>query len=81
MTEPVPSFGLGRLPRIAFGAGVFEQVPTIAAKHGARAFLVTGGRSFNDSPRRARLENGLVEASVTLVGSTTVRGEPGPADV
>mgnify|MGYP001827546202 CR=1 FL=1 len=81
MTEPVPAFALGRLPRITFGAGVFGQVPAIAASHGSRAFLVTGGRSFNASPRRAALEAGLAQAGVSLVGSTTVSGEPGPEDV
>ena len=81
MSGPIPAFGLGRLPRITFGAGVFGQVPAIAAGHGARAFLVTGGRSFNDSPRRAELEAGLAQAGVALAGSTTVSGEPGPADV
>jgi alcohol dehydrogenase class IV len=77
----VPAFGVGRLPRITFGSGVFSQVPGIVARHGSRAFLVTGGRSFNSSARRAELEAGLADAGVTLVGSTTVRGEPGPADV
>jgi len=81
VTEPLPSFGLGRLPRITFGAGVFGQIPSIVARHGSRAFLVTGGRSFNASPRRAELEAGLAEAGVTLIGSTTVSGEPSPADV
>ena len=81
MTEPLPSFGLGRLPRITFGAGSFGQIPSIVARHGSRAFLVTGGRSFNASPRRAELEAGLAEAGVTLIGSTTVSGEPSPADV
>ncbi len=79
--EPVPAFGLGRLPRITFGAGVFDKVPAITATHGARAFLVTGSRSFNDSARRAELEAGLADAGVKLVGSTGVSGEPGPADV
>jgi len=43
--------------------------------------LVTGGRSFNGSPRRAELEVGLADDGVTLVGSTTVTGEPAPVDV
>ena len=81
MTEAVPAFGLGRLPRITFGASVFAQVPAIAARHGSRALLVTGGRSFNASPRREELEAGLVAAGVELVGSTSVTGEPGPADI
>jgi len=81
MPDLVPAFGLGRLPRIAFGSGVFAQVPAIVARHGTHVLLVTGGHSFNESPRRAELEAGLAEAGVTLVGSTTVTGEPGPADV
>jgi alcohol dehydrogenase len=81
MTEAVPTFGLGRLPRITFGAGVFSRVPAIVARHGSRALLVTGGRSFNASPRREELETGLAEAGVTLLGSVSVAGEPSPADV
>ncbi len=81
MARSVPAFGLGRLPRITFGPGVFAQVPAIVASHGTRVLLVTGGRSFNASPRRAQLETALAEAGVTLAGSTTVTGEPGPADV
>jgi alcohol dehydrogenase class IV len=81
MNEPVTPFSLGRLPRITFGSGVFGQVPAIAARHGSRALLVTGGRSFTASPRRAELEAGLASAGVTLVGSTAVSGEPGPSDV
>jgi alcohol dehydrogenase len=81
MSQPVPAFGLGKLPRITFGAGVFGQVPSIVARHGKRALLVTGGRSFNESPRRAELEAGLADAGVTLLGSTMVGGEPSPRDV
>ena len=33
------------------------------------------------SPRRAQLEAGLAAAGVTLAGSTSVTGEPGPRDV
>ena len=81
MTAPIPDFALGRLPRITFGAGSLAKVPAIVAGHGTRVFLVTGGRSFNDSPRRAQLERGLEEAGVALVGSTIVTGEPGPEDI
>lgn len=81
MTDPVTAFAIGRLPRITFGAGALAKVPAIVAGHGSRVLLVTGGRSFNDSPRRAELEAGLVTAGVTLVGSTTVTGEPGLADI
>ena len=49
MTEPVPAFGIGRLPRITFGAGSLAQVPGIVAGHGGRVLLITGGHSFNAS--------------------------------
>jgi alcohol dehydrogenase class IV len=81
MGGPVPAFGIGRMPRITFGAGSFAGVPAIVAGHGPRVLLVTGGHSFNASPRRAELERSLADAGVTLVGSTTVTGEPGLADV
>jgi alcohol dehydrogenase class IV len=79
--EPMPAFGLGRLPRITFGAGAFEQLPDIVARHGSRALLVTGGRSFAASPRRAALERGLTAAGVTLAGTVSVSGEPGLGDI
>ncbi len=81
MTSAIGPFVIGRLPRITFGAGSLAQVPDIVAGHGARALLVTGGRSFRESPQRARLESGLADAGITLVGTTTVQGEPGPDDV
>jgi alcohol dehydrogenase class IV len=81
MTDAVTAFAIGRLPRITFGAGTLAKVPAIVASHGSRVLLVTGGRSFNESPRRAELEAGLVAAGVTLVGSTTVTGEPGLATI
>ena len=81
MVAPVPSFGLGRLPRITFGAGVFSQVPGIVAGHGSCALLVTGAHSFAGSARRAQLEAGLAEVGVALIGTAAVSGEPGLADV
>ncbi len=77
----VPSFTIGRLPRITFGSGSFAAVPRIAAGHGSRVLLVSGGTWFDESPRRAQLEAGLATAGVTIVGTATVTGEPGPVDV
>lgn len=81
MTGTVPAFGLGRLPRITFGAGAIASLPRIVAGHGGRALLVTGGTSFRASPHAAALEAGLAEVGVTLVGSVSVSGEPGLADI
>lgn len=81
MTEVLPPFTIGRLPRITFGSGAFSELPSIVARHGRRVLLVTGGRSFAASPRCAELEHGLSEAGLQLVGTAAVTGEPGPSDV
>ena len=81
MTEALPPFSIGRLPRITFGAGLFSEIPAIVASHGSVVLLVTGGRSFSESPRRAQLEEGLVAAGITLAGTVSVSGEPGPDDI
>ncbi|CAN5856688.1 iron-containing alcohol dehydrogenase [soil metagenome] len=77
----VPSFTVGRLPRITFGPGVFADVPGIVARHGQRALLVTGGRSFRESPRLEELGRGLAAQGVRLVGEVAVTGEPSVTDV
>lgn len=77
----VPAFTLGRLPRVTFGPGTFAQVPALVARHGQRALLVTGGRSFRESSRHAELLRGLASAGVRLVGEVSIAGEPSPADV
>ena len=81
MSEPPPSYSIGRLPRITFGDGSLALVPAIVAGHGDRVLLVTGGVSFTDSPHHARLEQGLVDAGVAIAGLARVTGEPGLADV
>jgi len=75
----VPSFALGRLPRVSFGPGSFAQVPAVVAGHGRRALLVTGARSLAASGRRNALVAGLEAAGVEIVGEVAVAGEPGPA--
>ena len=77
----VPPFTIGRLPRITFGSGSFSAITGIAAGHGSRVLLVSGGTWFDESPHRAQLEAGLAAAGVDIVGTATVTGEPGPADV
>jgi alcohol dehydrogenase class IV len=78
---PVPDFTLGRIPRITFGAGAIARVPGIAAAHGSRALLVTGGRSLAASGRRDALLDGLRAAGVTVAGEVAVTDEPSPGVV
>jgi alcohol dehydrogenase len=78
---PLPSFTLGRIPRITFGSGTFDGVPAIAASHGSRVLLVTGGRSLAGSGRRDALVAGLQAAGVAVAGEVTISDEPSPAVV
>ena len=75
------TFSLGRVPRIAFGAGSFARVPEVVASHGGRVLLVTGGRSLAASGRRDELLAGLSATGVTVVGEVAVTDEPSPAVV
>ncbi len=77
----VPAFSLGRLPRITFGAGSLDRLPAIAAAHGHRAMLVTGGRSLAASGRLEAMLAGLGSADVEVVAQVAVGGEPSPAVV
>jgi alcohol dehydrogenase len=43
-------FAIARLPRIEFGAGTIRKLPAIAAGYGKQLLLVTGQRSFIESP-------------------------------
>ena len=74
----IPSFTLGRIPRITFGPGTVERVPAIVRGHGARVLLVTGGRSLAASGRREALLDGLAREGVTVGGEVAVTDEPSP---
>jgi alcohol dehydrogenase class IV len=75
--RPIPAFGLGRLPRITFGAGTFGRVPEIVSSHGRSALLVTGGASLAASGRKQQLLDGLAAAGVR-VSEVAVTDEPSP---
>ena len=90
MTQPTlsaplpgaPAIGavtLGRLPRVAFGAGTFARVPSIVAGHGSRVLLVHGARSLANGGRLEALRAGLALAGVEVVGEAAVADEPSPA--
>jgi len=78
---PVPSFSLGRIPRITFGSGTFERLPGLVAAHGRRVLLVTGGRSLAASGRRDALLAGLEAVGLVVAGEVAVSDEPSPAVV
>lgn len=60
----IAPFSLASLPRIEFGSGRLQRVPELAARYGSRALLVTGARSFTDSPHAAGLYSGLKQAGM-----------------
>jgi alcohol dehydrogenase len=74
----IPAFALGRLPRITFGEGTFARVPELAAAHGRRVLLVTGGRSLAAAGRREPLLDGFRASGIELSGEVAVLDEPSP---
>ena len=76
----IPSFTISRLPAILFGHGQVKQLPALVRQFGQQALLVTGARSFRQSPHWEGLVNGLAEAGVEYQ-AMTVSGEPSPAVV
>jgi len=78
---PLPGFSLGRLPRITFGSGSLERLPTIAAAHGRRALLVTGARSLAASGRLEDLRGRLTAGGIKVAGTVGISGEPSPSTI
>jgi len=79
MTEllSIAPFAIARLPRLEFGAGALSKLPDLAARYGTRLLLVTGTRSFTDSPHAAPLFAALRERGCAWQ-TMRVAGEPSP---
>jgi alcohol dehydrogenase len=73
-------FTLARLPRIEFGAGTIRKLPAIAAGYGKHLLLVTGQRSFVESPAGEWLL-GELKAQGFAWEHLKVGGEPTPTFV
>jgi alcohol dehydrogenase len=70
-------FSISRLPRIFFGSGRINEVPTLAASYGQTALLVTGKQSFYSSPRWQSFTQSLNVKGMRWL-HFTVSGEPSP---
>ena len=70
-------FSVGALPHILFGEGRLSELPEIAGRFGRRLLIVTGARSFQETPQWPRLMTGLRAAGFGFV-QLTVDGEPSP---
>ena len=73
----IAPFSIARLPRIEFGAGVIGKLSGLLAQSGKRVLLVTGRRSFTDSPHWLALRAALEKAG-TGWEQTRVSDEPSP---
>lgn len=78
--ERIDAFRLSALPEIHFGRQVIGQLPGLIARHGRRILLVTGRRSFVDSPRWPQLQAALADHGVSWE-HVSVAGEPSPRQV
>ena len=80
MTAAIPGihpFSLARLPRIVFGPGRRAAIALEARHFGTRALIVTGARSFRESPDWEALQDDLTGHGVAFE-FMSVEGEPSP---
>ena len=73
----IQPFSIAPLPRIEFGAGAIAKLPGLIAQYGKRVLLVTGQRSFVDSPHWPALVVALEKAGIGWE-QTRVDDEPSP---
>lgn len=71
------TFQLAQLPRIEFGPGARTRLPTLLARYGHHVLIVTGARSFLESPHWPALQNALTAHDITWQ-LERVMGEPSP---
>ncbi len=73
----IQPFSIARLPRIEFGAGSISKLPGLIAQYGHRVLLVTGQRSFIESPSWLPLLAALEKAGIQCE-QVRVDDEPSP---
>jgi len=74
----IPAFSISGLPKIVFGDGVIKQMPQLAAEFGRCALVITGSKSFLQSPQWLALTSSLKAVGITFEHAA-VDGEPSPA--
>lgn len=70
-------FSIARLPRIEFGDGAIDRLPTLVRHFGRRVLLVTGGASLRNSPLWPRLLKNLQVNDIETFDCTVI-DEPSP---
>ncbi len=76
----VKPFQFGRIPKIYFKPGMISELPGLVEKYGNRIVLVTGKKSFMDSPNAERLFVGFEKTGISY-HHVTISGEPSPDDI
>ncbi|MDQ5909239.1 MAG: hypothetical protein QG599_1334 [Pseudomonadota bacterium] len=76
----IAPFSIARLPRIEFGAGGIKKLPDLIARYGHRVLLVTGQRSFPESPYWPTLLTALEKAGIHWA-QVQITDEPSPQNV
>lgn len=71
------SFSIANLPKIEFGAGSIATLPQHIRYFGQRVMIVTGARSFIESPHWKSLLGGLLQDGIEY-RQVTISGEPSP---
>jgi alcohol dehydrogenase class IV len=70
-------FSISRLPRISYGSGRINEVPSLAASYGSNALVITGKQSFCRTPRWEVFTHSLVDNGIEWF-HFSVSGEPSP---
>ena len=76
----ISAFSIGKLPEIRFGSGVLSLLPDLVSRHGNRALILTGQRSFLETPQWPKLQADLNERRIEWT-HLKVGGEPSPDEV
>jgi alcohol dehydrogenase class IV len=76
----IKAFDFYRTPRLVFGPGRVKELGQIAAPHGAKVLVVTGGDSLDRTGHWERCEESLKKASLR-VHRYRFSGEPSPGTV
>ena len=74
----IPAFNITGLPKIIFGNGTAARIPELASEFGRNALIMTGARSYVETPQWTRLQAGLRSAGIAFEHAI-VSGEPSPS--
>lgn len=73
----IPAFNLTGLPQVVFGDGSINKLPALARGFGQHALVITGARSYIQTPHWPALQAELQSVGVA-VSHAVVDGEPSP---